>query len=60
MPKTTKAKRFTVSLEPTEHDALRQIADSHRPPLSLQYVVRYAMQRFLDESKEKQLQLNLK
>ncbi len=60
MPRKTKVKRFTVSLEAAEYDALRRIAESHRPPLSLQYVVRYVVQRFLDENKGKQLQLDLK
>lgn len=58
MPKT-EVKRFTVSLEPAEYEALRQIAESHRPPLSLQYVVRYVLQRFIDENQGKQLPLDL-
>jgi len=58
MPKV-ELKRFTVSLEPAEYEALRQIAESHRPPLSLQYVVRYALQRFIDENREKRLPLDL-
>ena len=49
MAKTTEMKRFTVSLEPRDYDALRRFAESQRPPLSLQYVVRYALQEFLDQ-----------
>lgn len=60
MPKTTEMKRFTVSLEPHDYDALRRIADSQRPPLSLQYVVRYALQEFLDRHQGQQLTLKLK
>jgi hypothetical protein len=60
MPKTTEMKRFTVSLEPGDYDALRRIAESHRPPLSLQYVVRYALQEFLDRHAGRQLTLKLK
>jgi len=60
MPKTTEMKRFTVSLEPRDYDALRGIAESHRPPLSLQYVVRYALQEFLDRHEGRQLTLKLK
>jgi len=60
MPKTTEMKRFTVSLEPRDYEALRQIADAQRPPLSLQYVVRYALQEFLDRHEGRQLTLKLK
>ena len=59
MPTKKPVKRFTVSLEPTVYAELRKVAESHRPPLSLQYVVRYALQRFVDETKGKQLQLDL-
>lgn len=59
MPKRKPARRFTVSLEPAVYAELRRLAESHRPPLSLQYVVRYALQRFLDENKGKQLKLDL-
>jgi hypothetical protein len=59
MPKRKPVKRFTVSLEPAVYAELRRVAESHRPPLSLQYVVRYALQRFLDENKGKQLRLDL-
>lgn len=60
MPKTTEMKRFTVSLEPRDYEALRRIADAQRPPLSLQYVVRYALQEFLDQHEGRQLTLKLK
>ena len=50
-------KRFSVSLETEEYDELRRIARTHRPPLSLQYVVRYALKEFLDEYGDGQLQL---
>lgn len=59
MLKKTGMKRFTVSLEPAEYAALRRIAESHRPSLSLQYVVHYTLQRFLDDNKGKQLPLRL-
>ena len=58
MPKKSKMKRFTVSLEPAEYEELVRMAESHRPPLSLQYVVRYVLQIFLEENNEKQLSLN--
>lgn len=60
MPKTSGMKRFTVSLEPRAYEALLQIAQSQRPPLSLQYVVRYAVEDFLDRHEGRQLSLELK
>lgn len=60
MPKISEMKRFTVSLEPRAYEALRQIAQSQRPPLSLQYVMRYAVEEFLDRHKGRQLTLKLK
>ncbi len=56
---TTEMRRFTISLEASAHDELKQIAASHRPPLSLQYVVRYALLRFLDENRDQQLKLDI-
>jgi hypothetical protein len=52
-------KRFTVSLEQADYDALLELAKNHRPKLSLQYVVRYIIQTFLDENEGKQLKLDL-
>lgn len=60
MAKTTEMKRFTVSLQPRDYNVLRRIAESQRPPLSLQYVVRYALQEFLDRHEGRQLTLKLK
>ena len=60
MPKATEMKRFTVSLEPRAYDALRQVAESQRPPISLQYVVRYALEEFLDQHEGRPLTLKLK
>lgn len=54
-----KVRRFTVSLDPAEYAELKRIAESHRPPLSMQIVVRYALQKFLDEHKGKQLSLDI-
>ncbi|MDF2369335.1 MAG: hypothetical protein P1V21_00925 [Rhizobiaceae bacterium] len=56
---TTEMRRFTISLETLAHDELKQIAISHRPPLSLQYVIRYALLRFLDENRDQQLKLDI-
>ena len=59
MPKRPQMKRFTVSLEPAEYAELLRIAKAHRPPLSLQYVVRFALQRFVEENKGKPLALDV-
>lgn len=42
-------KRFTVSLDAGDYEALCALAEAQRPPLSLQYTVRFAIRRFLDE-----------
>ncbi|MFZ5593341.1 MAG: hypothetical protein ACOY4D_03610 [Pseudomonadota bacterium] len=42
-------KRFTVSLDAQDYEALCALAQAQRPPLSLQYAVRLAIRRFLDE-----------
>ena len=49
MPKSQPPKRFTISLDAEDYEALRKLADAQRPPLPLQYVVRLAVRRFLDQ-----------
>lgn len=49
MSDPTTLKRFTVSLDAQDYDALCALAQAQRPPLSLQYTVRLAIRRFLDE-----------
>jgi hypothetical protein len=51
--------RFSVSLGATDHSRLRSIARNHKPPLTLQYVASYAIQRFLKEADDPQLRLEL-
>jgi len=48
-------KRFTVSLDAGDYDTLRSIADSHRPPLKLQYVVNVAVKNLLERHAARQL-----
>lgn len=48
MPEPT-IKRFTISLDTGDYEALCALAQAQRPPLSLQYTVRLAIRRFLDE-----------
>ena len=61
-PKRTKAhaqKRFTVTLGEREYDELKAIAEEHRPPLTLRYVVEFALREFLSRSKDEEVQSRL-
>lgn len=49
MPRSKPSKRFTISLDVGDYEALRRLAEAQRPPLPLQYVVRLAVRRFLDQ-----------
>ncbi len=60
MPKATEMKQFSASLETRAYDALPWVADSQRPLISLQYVVRYALEGFLDRHEGRPLTLKLK
>lgn len=59
LAKAEKQKRFTVSLDAADYDALRAIADGHRPPLKLQYVVSVAVKNLLERHAAKQLSFPL-
>lgn len=48
-------KRFSVSLSKDEYAQLIKIADSHKPPLTLQYLVNWSIQDLLNKAKEGQL-----
>jgi len=49
MARSKPPKRFTISLDAGDYEALRKLAEAQRPPLPLQYVVRLAVRRFLDQ-----------
>ena len=53
------AKRFTVSLDAQDYEALCALAQAQRPSLPLQYVVRLAIRRFLDEYEGRAITLTL-
>ncbi|MFM7403120.1 MAG: hypothetical protein ACKO1N_03275 [Erythrobacter sp.] len=55
MQKHLRQKRFTVSLDVEDYEALRAIADEHRPPLKLQYVINVAVKNLLERQASKQL-----
>lgn len=48
-------KRFTVTLGAHEYDELKAIAEEHEPPLTLRYVVEFALREFLSRSKDEDL-----
>lgn len=52
-------KRFSVTLDERDYEALRQIAESRKPPLSLQYVVSFALTEFISKQQNNQFELDL-
>ena len=59
MPKARQQKRFTVSLDAADHQALLELGQAQRPPLNLQYLVRLAVRNLLDQHAAKQLSFPL-
>ncbi len=55
----SEVKRFTVSLEAEDYERLQALAEKHRPPLTLQYVIRYAVHLFLERAQDPQFVLKL-
>lgn len=55
MSKLLSKKRFTVSLDTGDYEAMRLIADGHSPPLKLQYVVNVAVKNLLERHAARQL-----
>ena len=55
---TTQKKRFSVSLDMEDYTVLKRIADAQKPPLSLQYLVSYALNEFIDTHKNKQVEFD--
>jgi len=47
-------KRLTISFDQSDYDRLKELADSHRPRLTLQYVVEYAVQVLLERGQDPQ------
>jgi hypothetical protein len=52
-------KRLTITLDGRDYDDLVALKDRHKPPLSLQYVINYAVQRLLRDAKNPQLVLKM-
>lgn len=51
----THQKRFTVSLDQADYDALQELGQSTNPPVNLQYLMRLAVCNLLEQYATKQL-----
>jgi hypothetical protein len=56
----THQKRFTVSIDQADYDALVALAGSVKPPLNLQYLVRLSVRNLLDQHEAQQLSFPLR
>ncbi len=52
-----KLPRLTITLGQGQHEALQAIADRNHTKLA--FIVRYALDRFIEEHRQKQLRLDL-
>ena len=52
-------KRLTITLDARDYDELVALKERRKPPLSLQYVINYAIQRLLRDAKNPQLVLKI-
>lgn len=59
MSRIQKQKRFTVSLDMDDYDSLTALAEGHRPPLTLKYVVNVAVKNLLERHAKRQLSFPL-
>lgn len=59
MTKASKQKRFTVSLDEADYEAIKALGEAQKPPLKLQYVIGVAVRRLLDAHASKQLSFPL-
>jgi hypothetical protein len=50
-------KRFTVSIDKSDYEALVALGQSVNPPLNLQYLVRLSVRNLLDHYPEQQFTL---
>ncbi len=57
MPQTKPSKCFTVSLNSGNYGTLHTFVEAHHLPLLLQYVIRLAVRRFLDQHEDSILDL---
>ena len=59
MAKHRPQKRFSVSLDQLDYEAMRSIAEEQEPPLTLQYVINLAVKEFLVRRRDAQLEIPL-
>lgn len=59
MAKPPRQKRFTVTLDEADYVALRELGESQKPPLNLQYLVRLAIRNLLEQHANEQLSFPL-
>ena len=59
MPSLPKQKRFTVSVDQGDYDALVALGQSANPPLNLQYLVRLSVRNLLEHYAAQQLSFPL-
>ena len=52
-------KCLSISIEVEDYEALRALAEGHRPPLSLQYILNVAVKDLLEKHATRQLALPL-
>jgi hypothetical protein len=45
-----RVKRSSIALDASDYARLQALAEKHRPPLSVRYVIEYAVVRFLDSA----------
>lgn len=55
MARMQNQKRFTVSLNSDDYASLTALAEGHRPPLTLKYVVNVAVKNLLERHAKNQL-----
>lgn len=59
MAKASQYKRFTVSLDKADYDAIKALGEAQKPPLKLQYMISVAVSRLLDANANKQFSFPL-
>ena len=52
-------RRFSVTLDEQDYILLKDIADSQKPTLSLQYIVAFALTEFISKQQSSQFELDL-
>src|SRR5262245_33291824 len=55
----SKPKRFSISLADEDYSRLKSIAQTHRPKLTLQYLVNWSIHQLIERTDDPQLYLEL-